>query len=128
MSPGAAGCDVSPETAPAGSTQVLEFASKAPAYCLPPMFRIEGAYTPGAVPTFTLYAAVVPNAVVRIKGWVPAATFDGTCTFTCPGLIYATNADWPPTVTEVESSDVGALEPLKSAVPQVRVAPARYVP
>jgi len=53
---------------------------------------------------------------------------DGACTFTWPGLMNATKAGWPPIVTLVPSSAVGALMPLKSLPAQERVSEARLDP
>src|SRR5436190_13330199 len=85
VSPGCA-CRVGrPTIEPGGRTNVPSVCSAA-TYCLPPTRNDAGASSPGCdAATAIENGAESPFGVLTTRFCVPGATFDGTCTFTCPG-------------------------------------------
>src|SRR3954469_22161580 len=58
--------------------------------------------------TVTGHDALAGEALVAVSWCDPVATLEGTSAFTCVGLMKKMKADFPPIVTLVSSSEVGA--------------------
>jgi hypothetical protein len=59
---------------------------------------------------------LVALQLVTVIATLPVVVSSGACTLICPVEIYETYAGFPLTLTLTPSSDVGAFDPLKSAV------------
>src|SRR5450432_4382141 len=117
-----------PASVPGGSTNDVS-TNCATTYCLPLTWNDGGASNPDSSAfTVMLYAELVPLAVVTVICCDPVGVLDGTCAFTCPGLMKSMKADWPPIVTFTLSSEVGALVPMKSEPAHPRVVDDRLAP
>src|SRR5581483_1680849 len=113
VSPGLAGRDAIPATAPAGSAKVVPSRNTAAPYCFPPTLNRDGWNSAGAVAaTVTGTIALLPPAVFTVSDWTPEGVPDGICALTCPSPAKERNACCPAMITLVPLIDVGALMPL----------------
>jgi len=121
-SPGLARREAYPETAPGGATKVWKSGNSAPNIAIPEI-QISRSQHPRRG---RIHDDGIGSAGSGRRGHRnllhAGCTFDGTSAFTWPGLMKLMKADWPPMITLVPLSEVGAFTPLKA--PPQSIGPA----